>query len=553
METLDTFTPRNSREAAAIELSKQLCFEGEELFKQERFQESLDAYRQDLQLCGELCGKDHSYFANSLWNMGACYYRLDQSDFAMAMFSRALDIHEKACGPDHQLTARDLDGMAHCLTQAGQYEQALALRFRHLKILEKEYGSEGALVIRVFGEIGSLYEKHEQPELALQFRQRKLALEEKLYGAESERAIDTVIGIAETYEQLSQYEHALPLRQRVLAHYEGKSDDADGSKEVVAAMRQVAACLGKFGRRDLALSLLQRAVEMNRALYERESRLTAQLFSALSEAFEQLEDSANGTKAREWGIRIKWDIIGTADEELKKGAIDGDIDRLGKALQNGAEVDARDAYGRTALIEAAMHGQREAAELLIERGADVNCADCCGRTPLFSAVSYGRVELFELLLRQGADVDAPGEEGRSLLMECCINSPEMFTRMVELNQNIERRDRNGKTALILAAEWGRLEVVDSLLARGAKVNVADGAGLSALMLAARGKVTQPDSDYLAIVRLLLEAGADSAQCDWNDKTALDYAREGDEIMGSRVVQYGAAELLQKVGEAEAKS
>jgi ankyrin repeat protein len=546
MKSLDVFTPRNPMKEAAIELSKQICFEGEELFKQERFQEALDTYRQDLQLCGEVFGKDHSYYANSLWDMGACYCRLGQSDFAIVMFRHARDIHEKACGQDHLLTARDIDGMAHCLTQAGQYDQALALRYRQLEILETEYGSESARVVRMFGEIATLYEKREQPDQALRFRQRKLAIEEKIYGTESARVIDTVIGVAEAYEQLGQYKHALPLRQRVLAHYEGQAE-TDGSKLVVAAMRPVADCLGKLGMFDLVLSLLQRAAEMNRAIYERENQQTARLFSALSETFQHLNNSANASKVREWGIRIAWDIIGSADEELHKGAMGGDMERFRKALKNGAEIDAKDKYGRTALIEAATHGHRKAAELLIELGADVNCADRCGRTPLSSAVAHTHPEIFELLLRQSADAEASAEEGRSLLMECCINNPAMFERLAELNPDFERRDRNGKTALILAAEWGRLELVDALLARGAKANAADGAGRTALMYAARGKGTQTDADYLAIVRLLLEAGADPAQCGWDDKNALDYALEGDKLCGVRYVQEGVAEYLSGSG------
>src|SRR5688572_26462940 len=65
---------------------------------------------------------------------------------------------------------------------------------------------------------------------------------------------------------------------------------------------------------------------------------------------------------------------------------EGMFDEVRAAVSAGAEVNARDDSGRTALHYAVGSNRREAAramvELLIGAGADVNAADSSGVTPL---------------------------------------------------------------------------------------------------------------------------------------------------------------------------
>jgi outer membrane protein assembly factor BamB len=63
------------------------------------------------------------------------------------------------------------------------------------------------------------------------------------------------------------------------------------------------------------------------------------------------------------------------NEELWNAARDGDVARVTKALENGADVNAKTRYGATALTFAADKGRIDVVKLLIERGADVNAQD----------------------------------------------------------------------------------------------------------------------------------------------------------------------------------
>ena len=63
------------------------------------------------------------------------------------------------------------------------------------------------------------------------------------------------------------------------------------------------------------------------------------------------------------------------------------------------------------------------------------------------------------------------------------------------------KDKNGATALMVAAQAGHAEVVKVLLENGADVNATDGEGSTGLMYAAK-------HGHLATAKLLLERGAD---------------------------------------------
>ena len=60
---------------------------------------------------------------------------------------------------------------------------------------------------------------------------------------------------------------------------------------------------------------------------------------------------------------------------------DADEHAVRKLLDNGADVNARDAEGNTSLILASFYASPERLELLIEKGADVNAANKAGVTP----------------------------------------------------------------------------------------------------------------------------------------------------------------------------
>ena len=67
---------------------------------------------------------------------------------------------------------------------------------------------------------------------------------------------------------------------------------------------------------------------------------------------------------------------------------------------NGADVNARDSYQRTALMLAAAAGQQDVVKLLLESGADSNTRDRDGMSALMVAEKFGHAKVVEMLNKQ---------------------------------------------------------------------------------------------------------------------------------------------------------
>jgi len=81
------------------------------------------------------------------------------------------------------------------------------------------------------------------------------------------------------------------------------------------------------------------------------------------------------------------------DKQLTYAAKSEDLERVRTFLQKGADINARDNFGRTALMLAAMGGSMKLLGLLIQKRADLNAKDRFGSTALKRARNKEMVEL----------------------------------------------------------------------------------------------------------------------------------------------------------------
>lgn len=100
---------------------------------------------------------------------------------------------------------------------------------------------------------------------------------------------------------------------------------------------------------------------------------------------------------------------------LVRAALTGNTGWVIELLKLGANPDARDNQGRTALLEAAFGGHKDTVEALLEGGADPDATDADGWTPLMEAASKGRLEIVKRLLAADADLNARNRDGRTAL------------------------------------------------------------------------------------------------------------------------------------------
>ena len=193
----------------------------------------------------------------------------------------------------------------------------------------------------------------------------------------------------------------------------------------------------------------------------------------------------------------------TAQVPLIKAVKAADRGAVTSLLRAGADVNARDADGTTALYWAAQKNDLGAGTALVRAGADVKAASRYGLTPLQVACLNGNASFVELLLKAGADANAATPAGETALMIASrAGVADIVNQLLAhgADPNVKESLR-GQTALMWAAGEGHSEAIRALIERGADFRARSNAGWTALLFAAREGQSEA-------VQTLLHVGAD---------------------------------------------
>ncbi|HXV60257.1 MAG TPA: ankyrin repeat domain-containing protein, partial [Vicinamibacteria bacterium] len=158
------------------------------------------------------------------------------------------------------------------------------------------------------------------------------------------------------------------------------------------------------------------------------------------------------------------------------------------------------------VADAARLSDIDEVRTLIERGADVDAAQGDGMTALHWAAKTGNVELARVLIEAGANLDAKTRIGehRPLHVASAEGRSSVVLALLEAGCRVNETTTTGATALHFAAGSGSAEAVAILLQHGAEVNPKEPVwGQTPLMFAAAAGRTD-------VVEVLLEHGADPA-------------------------------------------
>jgi ankyrin repeat protein len=173
-------------------------------------------------------------------------------------------------------------------------------------------------------------------------------------------------------------------------------------------------------------------------------------------------------------------LVGTRDEANARGplgstplmdaAVAGSVEAMSFLLDKGAEVDAQNPFGTTALMMSAT--QIDKVKLLLDRGAKPNLASKQGRTAVFvAAMSEPSAAIVKLLIARGADVHATDAfQNTTLTAAAYGNDLATLRLMLDAGIDVNAAGITGVTPLLGAAYHGNLAAVRLLLSKGARAN-----------------------------------------------------------------------------------
>ncbi|WP_395144302.1 ankyrin repeat domain-containing protein [Armatimonas sp.] len=197
-----------------------------------------------------------------------------------------------------------------------------------------------------------------------------------------------------------------------------------------------------------------------------------------------------------------------------------DRPRIQALLQKGAQVNAAQADGMTALHWATHHNDLATAKRLISARADVSAANRYGVKPLSLACTTGNTELVELLLQAGAAPNTTLPGGESALMTAARTGQAGPVRaLLARKASVNAKERSGQTAVLWAAAEGHAAVMQLLIQAGADFKTPLPSGFTPLFFAVR-------EGHRGAVQVLLRAGADVKEVMQTQRTGGKNPRKG---------------------------
>ncbi len=222
-------------------------------------------------------------------------------------------------------------------------------------------------------------------------------------------------------------------------------------------------------------------------------------------------------------------------------------------IENGANVHAKDNEHRTILHRAARNGDYDLVKLLLDRNCDARAVTKFGDTPFLDAVYSNNLKVVDLFAEREVD----GSSDQNNLGTTCVHAAaeegnlQMLVRLLNAGAKPDLIDRIGRSALLVAAMEGRHAVIQPLLSLGLAVDDPVGSQWTPLGTACEGgylrfveillqneanihlvaKHTNMTPLHHAaamhkpqIIRKLVDSGADMFSRDRYGNSAVDYAR-----------------------------
>ncbi|MFN7038203.1 MAG: ankyrin repeat domain-containing protein [Alphaproteobacteria bacterium] len=203
------------------------------------------------------------------------------------------------------------------------------------------------------------------------------------------------------------------------------------------------------------------------------------------------------------------------NQKLLDAVKDGNIEGAKDALNKGADFNHQDEYGNTVLGIARQKNNPGIVRVLYNERIKLN-------EKLYNATKAHDVKLVREALNKGANIDFRDKEGNDINILLDVAAKYGYIEILELILSKYNDPELASQALIVAANFGRIDTVKLLLNKNACTKAKDKSSQTALHYAV-------EWGYIYIVKLLLDRDIEIEAKDNEGKTALFYAASKDRM------------------------
>ncbi|XP_054839766.1 fibronectin type 3 and ankyrin repeat domains protein 1 [Eublepharis macularius] len=155
-------------------------------------------------------------------------------------------------------------------------------------------------------------------------------------------------------------------------------------------------------------------------------------------------------------------------------------------VENNADVNKKNSSGKDSLMIACFSGHLDIVKYLRSQGASWESRDYGGCTAMHWAADGGHYDVVQWMIEDGCKVDVKdtGLEWTPLMRICAISGKsDVAALLIEAGTNVNMKDKDGKTPLMVAALNNHEALVQLLLENGADISVKNEYGKGVLEMA----------------------------------------------------------------------
>ncbi|MEM5564225.1 ankyrin repeat domain-containing protein [Psychroserpens sp. AS72] len=250
--------------------------------------------------------------------------------------------------------------------------------------------------------------------------------------------------------------------------------------------------------------------------------------------------AANGTRGKTNGVEV-YKFLESLDLDPNISNEEGvsplhivasrseDTELIYYLLEKGLDAATKDFKGNSAVMNAASRNNLEVVKILVSNLKTINDTNKKGQSALSLAIQGNTPAVVEFLIRKGYDTTIVDAEGNNLAYYLANafskrNDAQFFEKMElfkHYNIDLTRVQKNGNTWFHFAVDKNSTDLIKLALDMKQDINAKNSQGNTALLLAAM-KAENTD-----VLKFLIDQGADKTLVTDFEETAYDLANENE--------------------------